>query len=96
MNPRIDRLYAYPFERLRALLEGTEPPPGASHIPLSITGAAGRTAGAGGTRSGGGVSMKTLNHREHRGHREEPMSNLLVFSVLSVASVVKDFGVVVP
>ena len=36
MNPRIDRLYAYPFERLRALLEGTEPPPGASHIPLSI------------------------------------------------------------
>ena len=36
MNPRIDRLYAYPFERLRALLEGTSPPAALHPIPLSI------------------------------------------------------------
>ena len=36
MNPRIDRLYAYPFERLRALLEGTAPPAALHPIPLSI------------------------------------------------------------
>ena len=36
MNPRIDLLHPYPFERLRALLTGTKPPPGLAHIPLSI------------------------------------------------------------
>ena len=32
--------------------------------------------------------MKILNHREHRVHRDFS----LLFSVLSVSSVVKDFG----
>ena len=36
MNPRIDRLHAYPFERLRALLDGATPPSSLPHIPLSI------------------------------------------------------------
>ena len=36
MNPRIGRLHAYPFERLRALLEGTSPPAALHPIPLSI------------------------------------------------------------
>ena len=36
MNPRIDRLHAYPFERLRALLDGAIPPSSLPHIPLSI------------------------------------------------------------
>ena len=36
MNPRIDRLHAYPFERLRALLDGATPPSSITHIPLSI------------------------------------------------------------
>jgi N-succinyldiaminopimelate aminotransferase len=36
MNPRLDRLQPYPFERLRTLLAGAAPPPGLSHIPLSI------------------------------------------------------------
>ncbi len=36
MNPDLDRLQPYPFERLRALKEGVRPPPGLDHIPLSI------------------------------------------------------------
>jgi N-succinyldiaminopimelate aminotransferase len=36
MNPRLDLLRPYPFERLRTLLDGVAPPPGLSHIPLSI------------------------------------------------------------
>ncbi|MFO1407179.1 MAG: succinyldiaminopimelate transaminase [Steroidobacteraceae bacterium] len=36
MNPRIGQLYPYPFERLRALLDGAAPPPSLRHIPLSI------------------------------------------------------------
>jgi N-succinyldiaminopimelate aminotransferase len=36
MNPRLERLQPYPFERLRALLEGVTPPAGLRHIPLSI------------------------------------------------------------
>jgi len=36
MNPNIDRLQPYPFERLAALLQGTAPPPGKDVIPLSI------------------------------------------------------------
>ena len=36
MNPRIDRLHAYPFERLRALLDDATPPSSLPHIPLSI------------------------------------------------------------
>jgi N-succinyldiaminopimelate aminotransferase len=36
MNPRLDRLQPYPFERLRTLLAGAEPTAGLSHIPLSI------------------------------------------------------------
>jgi N-succinyldiaminopimelate aminotransferase len=36
MNPRLELLQAYPFERLRALLAGVAPPVGLRHIPLSI------------------------------------------------------------
>lgn len=36
MNPLIDRLHPYPFERLAALKDGIQPPPGQSHIALSI------------------------------------------------------------
>jgi N-succinyldiaminopimelate aminotransferase len=36
MNPRLQRLRPYPFERLRALLAGVVPPAGLRHIPLSI------------------------------------------------------------
>ena len=36
MNPRLDLLRPYPFERLRTLLEGAQPPPSLPHIPLSI------------------------------------------------------------
>ena len=35
MNPELDRLHPYPFEKLGALLEGTQPPD-QSHIALSI------------------------------------------------------------
>jgi N-succinyldiaminopimelate aminotransferase len=36
MNPRLDLLRPYPFERLRALLAGARPPASLPHIPLSI------------------------------------------------------------
>lgn len=36
MNPRLDLLRPYPFERLRTLLAGAEPPAHLPHIPLSI------------------------------------------------------------
>ena len=36
MNPRLDLLHPYPFERLRTLLAGAHPPAGLRHIPLSI------------------------------------------------------------
>ncbi len=36
MNPRLDLLRPYPFERLRALLAGAVPPASLPHIPLSI------------------------------------------------------------
>lgn len=36
MNPRLDLLHAYPFERLRALFQGTTPPAGLRPIPLSL------------------------------------------------------------
>ncbi len=36
MNSRLDLLQPYPFEQLRALLAGAEPPAGLRHIPLSI------------------------------------------------------------
>jgi N-succinyldiaminopimelate aminotransferase len=36
MNPDLDRLQAYPFERLAALKQGVKPPPGLDHIALSI------------------------------------------------------------
>ncbi|HET7595561.1 MAG TPA: succinyldiaminopimelate transaminase [Burkholderiales bacterium] len=36
MNPNLDRLQSYPFERLRALLDGAVPPPGLRPIPLYI------------------------------------------------------------
>lgn len=36
MNPDLDRLLPYPFERLAALLDGVEPPPGSGRIALSI------------------------------------------------------------
>jgi N-succinyldiaminopimelate aminotransferase len=36
MNPDLDKLQPYPFERLTALKEGTNPPAGLSHIALSI------------------------------------------------------------
>jgi N-succinyldiaminopimelate aminotransferase len=36
MNPGFERLAAYPFERLADLKAGLRPPPGLSHIPLSI------------------------------------------------------------
>ncbi|HEX6161894.1 MAG TPA: succinyldiaminopimelate transaminase, partial [Vicinamibacterales bacterium] len=35
MNPRLDRLQPYPFERLRVLMNGVAPP-AASPIKLSI------------------------------------------------------------
>lgn len=36
MNPRLETLHPYPFEKLRRLLAGSHPPPGASPIDLSI------------------------------------------------------------
>jgi N-succinyldiaminopimelate aminotransferase len=36
MNPGLARLRPYPFERLRALLQGAKPPAGLSHISMSI------------------------------------------------------------
>jgi N-succinyldiaminopimelate aminotransferase len=36
VNPRLDLLQPYPFERLRSLLAGTQPPADLRHIPLSI------------------------------------------------------------
>lgn len=36
MNPALSRLHAYPFERLRALLAGAQPPANLPHISLSI------------------------------------------------------------
>ena len=36
MNPLLKRLHPYPFERLAALTAGVTPPPGRSHIPLTI------------------------------------------------------------
>ncbi|HET9663820.1 MAG TPA: aminotransferase class I/II-fold pyridoxal phosphate-dependent enzyme, partial [Burkholderiales bacterium] len=36
MNPDLERLHSYPFQRLRALLEGTQPPAGLAPIPLYI------------------------------------------------------------
>ena len=36
MNPRLDLLRPYPFERLRTLFAGASPPPSLPHIPLSI------------------------------------------------------------
>jgi N-succinyldiaminopimelate aminotransferase len=36
MNPALNRLMAYPFERLARLKAGLTPPPGLQHIPLSI------------------------------------------------------------
>ncbi len=36
MNPLLERLHPYPFERLAALMAGASPPAGLPHIPLSI------------------------------------------------------------
>ncbi len=36
MNPRLDQLHPYPFQKLRALFEGATPDPGKSAINLSI------------------------------------------------------------
>ena len=36
MNPRLDQLHPYPFQKLRALLEGAIPDPGKTAINLSI------------------------------------------------------------
>jgi N-succinyldiaminopimelate aminotransferase len=36
MNPRLDRLHAYPFERLARLKSGVTPPKGLAHIAMSI------------------------------------------------------------
>jgi N-succinyldiaminopimelate aminotransferase len=36
LNPRLDRLHAYPFERLARLKAGVTPPPGVGHIAMSI------------------------------------------------------------
>jgi N-succinyldiaminopimelate aminotransferase len=36
MNPLLDRLYPYPFERLSTLLAGSQPPADRPHIALSI------------------------------------------------------------
>jgi N-succinyldiaminopimelate aminotransferase len=36
LNPRLDLLQPYPFERLRTLLAGARPPTALPHIPLSI------------------------------------------------------------
>jgi N-succinyldiaminopimelate aminotransferase len=36
MNPRLGLLRPYPFERLRTLLAGAQPPAALRHIPLSI------------------------------------------------------------
>jgi N-succinyldiaminopimelate aminotransferase len=36
MNPGLERLAAYPFERLAVLKQGLTPPAGLTHIPLSI------------------------------------------------------------
>jgi N-succinyldiaminopimelate aminotransferase len=36
MNPRLERLHAYPFERLARLKAGVNPPAGLAHIAMSI------------------------------------------------------------
>ena len=35
MNPQLERLAPYPFERLNALKAGLKPPPGLAHLPLA-------------------------------------------------------------
>jgi len=36
MNPELDALHPYPFEKLAALKAGVTPPEGLTHIPLTI------------------------------------------------------------
>lgn len=36
MNPDLDKLQPYPFEKLATLKSGVTPPAGLQHIPLSI------------------------------------------------------------
>jgi N-succinyldiaminopimelate aminotransferase len=36
MNPDLERLHSYPFQKLRALLEGAQPPSGRAPIPLHV------------------------------------------------------------
>ena len=36
MNPRLEKLHAYPFERLARLKAGATPPGGLEHIAMSI------------------------------------------------------------
>jgi N-succinyldiaminopimelate aminotransferase len=36
MNPRLEALHAYPFERLARLKAGLTPPPALKHIAMSI------------------------------------------------------------
>ena len=36
MNPDLERLHTYPFQKLRALLEGSRPPAGRQPIPLQV------------------------------------------------------------
>ena len=36
MNPDLERLHTYPFQKLRALLEGSQPPPGRVTVPLHV------------------------------------------------------------
>jgi N-succinyldiaminopimelate aminotransferase len=36
MNPDLERLHTYPFQKLRALLEGSRPPAGRQLIPLQV------------------------------------------------------------
>ncbi|MGH8324319.1 MAG: aminotransferase class I/II-fold pyridoxal phosphate-dependent enzyme, partial [Steroidobacteraceae bacterium] len=36
MNPRLERLHAYPFERLARLKTGVTPPAGLAHVAMSI------------------------------------------------------------
>ena len=36
MNPDLERLHTYPFQKLRALLDGSQPPPGRVPVPLHV------------------------------------------------------------
>jgi N-succinyldiaminopimelate aminotransferase len=36
VNPDLERLHTYPFQKLRALLEGSQPPPGRAPVPLHV------------------------------------------------------------